>query len=156
MTTDSVQLAKENKNNPHFTAQDATREGEALIARSAIALVGSINPQGFPCIKAMLKMETEGIKSAWFSTNTSSKRVAQFLSNPKASVYFVDEQNFKGLLLVGEMQVLQDKKSKKRLWREGFEVYYPQGVSDPDYTVLCFTAKTANYYHGLQNITFDV
>ncbi|WP_429080695.1 hypothetical protein [Brassicibacter mesophilus] len=26
----------------------------------------------------------------WFSKNTSSKRVAQFKENPKASVYFTD------------------------------------------------------------------
>ena len=27
---------------------------------------------------------------------------------------------------------------------------------DPDYTVLRFTAGQANYYHELQNVTFEV
>jgi general stress protein 26 len=143
-------------NNPRLTPQEAAQNGAALMAQCGIAIVGSVNADGYPWMKAMLKMETEGLKTIWFGTNTSSKRVNQFRSNLKASVYFVDEANFKGLLLIGEMLVLNDETSKKRLWRDGFEVYYPLGINDPDYTVLRFTARTANYYHGLQNITFEV
>jgi general stress protein 26 len=42
------------------------------------------------------------------------------------------------------------------MWREGCEKYYPLGVTDPDYSVLRFTARWGNYYHGLANVTFEV
>jgi len=42
------------------------------------------------------------------------------------------------------------------LWVEGAEIYYPLGVEDPDYSVLCFTARWGNYYEQLNNITFDL
>ena len=29
------------------------------------------------------------------------------------------------------------------------EKYYPQGINDPDYSVLCFISEWANFYHGL-------
>ena len=133
---------------------DARRKALALVGRSGIALVGSNGDDGHPCIKAMLNMETEGLETVWFGTNTSSRRVAQFRKDPRACVYFVDFSDWMGLMLVGEMEVLSDPESRQRLWREGFEKYYPLGVSDPDYSVLRFKATSANYYHQLDNLTF--
>jgi general stress protein 26 len=49
-----------------------------LANKSDIAMVGSNSDDGYPNIKAMLKIKNEGLKKIWFSTNTSSKRVAQF------------------------------------------------------------------------------
>lgn len=103
-----------------------------------------------------LRLMKGGLKNVWFSTNTSSRRVSQFMQNPKASLYFLDAERFTGLLLVGEMEVLQDAETKRRLWKDGWEAYYPLGVTDPDYSVLRFTARWGNYYRGLQSITFEI
>ena len=137
-------------------SEDILKESLSLVERSGVVMIGSNDPAGYPNIKAMFKMETEGLKTVWLSTNTSSKRVAQFLKDPKACLYFVDTENFKGLMLTGEMEVLDDLASRQRMWRDGAEIYYPLGVTDPDYAVLRFTARSGNYYHGLQNVTFAV
>ena len=136
--------------------QEAINQGLELVDRSTIAMLGTHGEDGFPNIKAMLKMENQGLNKIWFSTNTSSKRLAQIKKNPKVCVYFVDTNEFKGLMLVGSIKVLQDKSSKQRLWREGFEKYYPLGIDDPDYSVLYFTGLRGNYYHGLSNIDFEI
>jgi len=127
-----------------------------LIDRSEIALVGSNGDNGYPNIKAMLKMRNEGLRKVWFSTNTSSMRVAQFAKDPRACIYFVNSSEYEGLMLVGGIVIHQDAETKRLLWKEGFERYSPLGVNDPDYCVLCFTSKWANYYHELENATFDV
>jgi general stress protein 26 len=136
--------------------KDAFERSLELANKSEIAVIGSNGENGYPNIKAMLKMKNEGLKKIWFSTNTSSKRVAQFRKDPKVCVYFVDPLQFKGLMLVGDIGIHQDIKSRKLLWRQGFERYYPLGINDPDYCVLCFTAKWGNYYHKLENITFQI
>jgi general stress protein 26 len=141
---------------PNMEKDAAIAESLALVERSIIAMLGTVDGNGHPNIKAMMNMEHEGLKVVWFSTNTSSKRVAQILRNPKTCVYFVDADQFKGLMLVGTIEVLQDDKSRQRLWRPGCEKYYPLGVTDPNYSVLRFTASWGNYYHGLSNITFDI
>jgi general stress protein 26 len=133
---------------------EARAKSLALMERSQIALVGSNGDDGHPWIKAMLKWETEELRRVHFSTNTSSKRVAQFRADPRACVYFVDFCDWMGLLLVGEMEVLDDPDLKLRLWHDGDEQYYPLGPSDPDYSVLRFTAGKANYYHRLENVDF--
>ncbi len=136
--------------------QEAIQCGLELVNRSNIAMLGSNGDSGYPNVKAMIKMENEGLQTIWFSTNTSSKRVSQLVKNPKACVYFVDFDQWMGLMLVGDVEVLQDAESRQRLWREGAEMYYPLGVTDPDYTVLRFTAQWGNYYHALSNATFQL
>jgi general stress protein 26 len=136
--------------------EEAIREALALASRSGIAMLGTNGDQGYPNIKALIKMENEGLNRIWLSTNTSSKRVSQLVRNSKACIYFVDFEQWMGLMLVGEVEVLQDRESRQRLWREGFEKYYPLGVTDPDYSVLRFTAQWGNYYHALANVTFEV
>jgi general stress protein 26 len=136
--------------------QQACAESLALIEKSQTCLLGTNGEDGFPRIKAMLNLKHEGLKKIWFSTNTSSRRVRQLKKDHRACVYYLDEINFKGLLLVGTIEVLQDIDSRKMLWTAGAEVYYPLGVEDPDYTVLRFTAVRGNFYHGLKNLDFDI
>lgn len=127
-----------------------------LRKNSKLAYVSSIDGAGFPTIKAMLLLEPKGLKTIYFSTNTSSKRVKQFRNYPKSSVYLCDEKNYRGVLLTGTMQVRTDVETKTRMWREGFEMYYPKGIDDDDYCVLEFTAERGNHYHGLTNEDFSL
>jgi general stress protein 26 len=141
---------------PPWSKEEGFNKSQELAERSEIAMVGSIGNDGYPNIKAMFKIEAEGLKTIWFSTNTSSKRVSQFRENPKACVYFFDSDRFAGLLLVGDIEIMLDPDSKNRFWHEGWEVYYSLGPTDPDYCLLKFSAKWGNYYHGLQNISFEI
>ena len=51
-----------------------------------VSFIASISEEGFPNMKAMLApRKREGIKEFWFSTNTSSMRVAQCRDNPNAN-----------------------------------------------------------------------
>jgi general stress protein 26 len=104
----------------------------------------------------MLVPDQEDLKQIWFSTNTSSRRVGQLRRDPKSCVYFVDFQIWEGLMLVGTMEILQDEESRRRLWHPGDEQYYLQGMADPDYTILRFSAEWGNYYHALSNVTFKI
>ena len=70
-------------------------------------------------------------------------RVKQFTDNPKACVYFFDKRFYRGVMLRGTMEVLTDKRSKKMIWRDGDELYYKKGVTDPDYCVLDLPQRLA-------------
>ena len=136
--------------------EQAIQDALALANDATIAMLGTNGNDGYPNIKAMIKMENEGLKTIWFSTNTSSKRITQLKRDSKVCVYFVDMDQWKGLMLVGTVEVLQDMESRQRLWRPGYEKYYPLGIADPDYSVLRFTAQRGNYYHALANVSFEV
>ena len=137
--------------------RDAAKTIGNLIDGAGVSIISSVDKDGFPNSKAMLPpRRREGIKRLFFTTNTSSMRVGQYLENPKACVYFFDRRFFRGVMLRGAMEVLDDSASKELIWQPGDEMYYPQGVTDPDYCVLRFTAQNGRYYSNFKSEDFEV
>lgn len=128
-----------------------------LIDKASTAQICYIDNEGYPITKAMLKpRDREGIKTFWFSTNTSSNKVKFYRENPKASIYFADKRFFRGISLIGTVEVLETPEEKERIWQEGDTLFYPKGVTDPDYCVLKFTAIKGRFYSNLKSEDFDI
>ena len=106
-----------------------------FIQKQKVALIASVDEEGFPNMKAK-----------FFQLN---------MENPKASIYFYNKGRFKyeAVMLTGIMEVLQDEEIKREIWRDGDTMYYKQGVSDPDYCVLKFTAERGRHYCNFINKT---
>ena len=132
---------------------------ERFIDKQKVAFICSVDDDGFPNTKAMLRPRKRiGLKEFYFSTNTSSMRVAQYRKNPKASIYFYHKGLIKyvGVMLKGKMEVLTDQKTKDSIWCRGDTMFYKNGATDPDYCVLKFTATSGRYYCDLKNDNFDI
>jgi len=130
---------------------------ENIINHQKTAYIASIDENGFPNMKAMLApRKRNGLKEFWFTTNTSSMRTRQYRENPKASIYFCDQRFFRGVMLLSTMEVLEDSASKEMIWQVGDRMYYPKGVTDPDYCVLKFTAKSGRWYSNFKSESFEV
>ena len=119
-----------------------------FISEQKTAFIASVDEQGFPVIRAMLAPQKKTANEIYFSTNTSSNKVKQYLENNKACVYFYKRGKFKyqGVSIAGEMQVCADQATKDEIWRFGDKLFYKQGVTDPDYCVLKFKGIAAEYY----------
>ena len=50
-------------------------------------------------------------------------------------------------MLNGTMKVCTDLETRKRIWEDTDVMYYPEGVEDPDYCVLHFTATKGKYWN---------
>ena len=122
------------------------------------AFIGSVDEDGFPNIKAMLAPRERVGATFFFTTNTSSMRVKQYLNDSKASIYFYRRGRFRytGVMLKGTMMVLTDRETKERIWRAGDTMFYKKGVTDPDYCVLKFTAESGRYYQDLKTESFNL
>ena len=126
-----------------------------LIDKQSVAVISSVDRDGFPNTKAMLApRKREGLRTFYLTTNTSSQRVAQYRINPNACIYFFDKRFFRGVMLKGTMEVLEDAASKEMIWKHGDTMYYPLGVTDPDYCVLKFTATVGRYYSNFHSEDF--
>lgn len=119
-----------------------------FISAQKTAFIASVDGQGYPVIRAMLAPRKIDGNDIYFSTNTSSNKIKQFSANGKACVYFYKRGRFKyqGLSIIGEMQICTDQPTKDMIWKFGDSLFYKQGVTDPDYCVLKFTCKLAEYY----------
>ena len=87
--------------------RDAEKRIGNMADKAENCFISYVDGEGFPVTKAMLKpRQREGIRTFWFSTNTSSNKVKCFRDNPKASIYFMDRRYFRGASLSGTVEVL--------------------------------------------------
>ncbi|MEA5040456.1 MAG: pyridoxamine 5'-phosphate oxidase family protein [Clostridiaceae bacterium] len=128
-----------------------------FIEQQKVAFIASVDADGFPNMKAMLMPRRIDGNCFYFTTNTSSLRVGQYRENDKASIYFFNKGRFRyeGVMLIGTMEVLEDAETKQDIWRAGDTMFYKEGVTDPDYCVLRFTAVRGRHYCNFKSESFD-
>ena len=128
-----------------------------LIDKQKISFISSVDENGFPNTKAMLPpVKREGIKIFYWHTNSPSMKIKQYRNNSKACIYFYDKRFFRGVMLKGTMEVLEDKKIKKELWKDDFNVYYKGGMNGGDFIVLKFSAEIGRYYSNFISEDFKI
>jgi general stress protein 26 len=145
---------------------DTTELKEAsveLMAQAECALLTTIGTDGYPHTRALFNLRNRSAfpKQAallakqddelrvYFSTNTSSVKVREIVANPRVAVYYCDPSSIHGLMLRGEMTIVDDRAVKDALWSDGWERYYPKGPADPDYCVLSLRPDLAmGWQHG--------
>ena len=128
-----------------------------LIDKQSVSFISSVDENGFPNTKAMLApVKREGIKTIYWHTNSPSMRVKQYRNNPKACVYFCDEQSFHGVMLKGTMEVVDDLAVKKEIWKDEFSMYYRGGMDGGDFTILKFTAESGRSYSNFHSEDFEI
>ncbi len=137
--------------------RDAEKTIGNLIDKQGTVYISSVDSDGYPNTKAMNSPRMRvGIREFYFSTNTSSMRVNQYRNQPKACIYFSDKRFYRGVMLKGKMEVLEDDESKESIWLPGDTMYYQKGVTDPDYCVLKFTAEEGRYYSNFKSESFSI
>ncbi len=128
-----------------------------FVAKQKTAFISSVDKNGYPITRAMLAPRRIEDNCFYFSTNTSSNKVKQYLENNKACIYFYERGRFKyqGATIKGTMEVCTDQETKNSIWQFGDKLFYKKGVTDPDYCVLKFIGVEAEYYcdFKIQTIT---
>jgi len=112
--------------------------------------LSTIGSDGFPHIRMMSnlrnKEENPGLVEILkkykddfmihFVTSKSSTKMQQIKANPKVSAYLCNPAEFRTLMLSGEVEEVTDQEFKKQLWQDGWEMHWPGGADDPEFTVI--------------------
>jgi general stress protein 26 len=129
----------------------------SLIEKQGVSFISSVDEDGYPNTKAMLPpVKRKGIKLFYWHTNSPSMRIKHYRNNPKACVYFYDKRFFRGVMLKGSMEIVEDENIKKELWKDEYAMYYQGGVDGRDFTILKFTAETGRYYSNFHSVDFKL
>ncbi len=140
---------------------------EVMEASDAVYLT-TYGLDGYPHTRAMLNLrnrETYPSQVKLFeqhqddlmvliSTNTSSSKLRQIQADSRACLYYCLPLQFHGLMLVGDIEIVDDSQFKHAIWNEGWERYYPGGPDDPDHTVLRLYPKYAEGWYQARRFDF--
>ena len=124
-----------------------------LMQNTESVYLTTVDVTGMPNTRAMLNLRNTGSYPnlenfffeynkpliTFFTTNTSSGKVAQMKLNPLVCAYYCKPKEFQGVMLGGKIDIVTEKNIKKKLWQDGWKIYYPEGKDDPDYAVLRLT-----------------
>lgn len=139
----------------------------ALMGKSAAVYLTTIEG-GYPYTRAMLNLRNtkrypnqvrlfadhQDDLLVYFSTNTASGKVRQIKANPRVSAYYCDPSHFHGLMLGGDIEIIDSPELRHALWNEGWEMYYPKGPDDPDHTVMRLLPKVAMGWYRATRFEF--
>ena len=149
-----------------MNADSPRSEVRDLMSRSEAVYLSTVGADGFPLVRAMLNLrdprrfpelaEFMGReKNLFFTTNTSLPKTAQIAANPKVCAYFCLPAEWRAVAVQGEMSVVTERAVKEALWQEGWTMYYPGGIDDPEYTVLMLKPLRIKGYCQLSHYTME-
>jgi len=138
-----------------------------LMNAAKAAYLTTIDENEYPETRAMLNLRNidkyPGLADffsrhlmIYFTTNTSSPKVKRIRGNSKACVYYSKPDEWRGLMIAGKLEVVEDMEIKRALWQSNWTMYYPGGLEDPDYAVLCLRPAFFQGYHQFQHYHIDM
>lgn len=74
--------------------------------------------------------------TVYLATSRASDKIAEITADPRISVYYSRPLLFRGVMLCGTAEVLDDPDLKRALWSEDWRIYWPDGADNPDYVVV--------------------
>jgi len=105
------------------------------------------NREQYPKLKSVLNLDNHQI---YFTTNTSSNKINQIINNPKSCVYFIIEDEWKGVMFNGKIEIETDIERKKEIWQDEWVAYGTKDYLDPDYSILKLSAEYIKGWTGNQ------
>jgi general stress protein 26 len=128
-----------------------------LIDKQSVSFISSVDENGYPNTKAMFPpVKREGIRTFYWHTNSPSMRIKQYRNNPKACIYFYDKRFFRGVMLKGTMEIVEDTEIKQKLWKDEYSIYYQGGMDGGDFIIIKFTAESGRYYSNFHSEDFTI
>ena len=95
------------------------------------------------------KVEDDG--TIWFFSTRDSERNRHLSRSPRAQVLFGDSGQYDYISLYGRAEVIVDAARAEELWTPFVKVWFPEGPSDPDLTLIRFRPEEGFYWDTQHN-----
>jgi general stress protein 26 len=120
-----------------------------MLASGNCALI-TLDNKGIPQVRTMDPFEPELDFTVWLATNPNSRKAQQIKRNPKATLYYVDNDENGYVALHGTAVLVDDQKEKDKRWKEEWKAFYANRTDQyllikviPDYL------EVINYKRGI-------
>ncbi len=128
-----------------------------FVKRQKTSILSSVDEEGYPWSRALIKPVLVDGNTIFFATYSSSNKTRHYQNNNLASIYFYEKgRNFQGVMIKGKMEVVTDLKIKEKLWIPFFYKFYRKGVTDPEYCILKFSCEKAEWFSNFKTETINM
>ncbi len=115
-----------------------------LLTQCSEVTLASVNADGYPRPVPMSKIAATGCNDVWVATAGNSEKVTDFKTNNKAGLSY----SFYGdcVALRGTVEIISDDETRRSMWQECLNDYFPGGPTDPNYVLLHFVGTEATIW----------
>ncbi len=110
------------------------------------AMLTTVGADGSLTARPMTTVQKEFAGTLWFFTSKSSPPVRDVTSNTTVGLQYSEPRDDLYVSLSGDARIEHDRARMEALWTPAVKVYFPEGLEDPDLTLLRVDVHSAEYW----------
>jgi general stress protein 26 len=128
------------------TREEAVAKIAKMLKDTRIAMLTSVTEEGHLHSRPMAMQDVEFDGDIWFFTGKNSPKVHQIEHEPRVNVAFSDPDKQNYVSLSGTASLVFDDAKNKELWNPAYQAWFPQGLDDPELSLLKIHVDGAEYW----------
>lgn len=128
------------------TQTEVTEKIWNLIKDIHVAMLTTTDPNGSLYSRPMATQQDNFHGELSFLTSSHSGKTQEIEDNAQVNLSYVDTHKSTFVSLSGTARLERDRNRIHELWHPSFKAWFPNGVDDPDITVLTVRVEEAEYW----------
>ena len=121
-----------------------------MMKKGRICTFSTVNDLGQITSRPMTLQQSEFDGDTWFFAARSSDKMQEILTNPQVNIAFNSGNDW--VSLSGSAEQVDDIDKMEELWNPVLQAWFPDGVADPELTLIKVHAETAEYWDGANKL----
>ena len=113
-----------------------------------IAMMTTVDAEGALKSRPMAVQQSEFDGDLWFLTSEASGKADQIEKDAQVNISFADAHANRYLSVSGTADVVHDREKIESFWSPAFEIYFPEGLSDPNLALIRVRVISAAWWDG--------
>jgi general stress protein 26 len=128
-----------------LTKREVIEKASRILETAKCVYMATNGETGHPNLRALLPARVEGAKALWFVADEESSKVQELIRDDKAAIYVPAARGTGEARFWGNVEILEDIASKKKVWSDEAAAHFPQGIESPNIRVLRFKVSNGIY-----------
>lgn len=130
---------------------EAIKKVAEMMKGAKICSLTTVNSNGQLTSRPMAVQQIEFDGDAWFFAQRSSTKLNEIAANPQVNIMFNSGDDW--VSLSGTARQVDDIEKAGELWNPFLKAWFPEGLSDPELTLIKVHAESAEYWDSDNKLT---
>ena len=127
-----------------------------LIEGIEFAMMTTVSEDGSLHGRPMATQKAEFDGTLWFFTGASTHKVAELDKDHRVGLAYTTKDHNSWISLSGTATLVRDRAKMEELWTKDVEIYFEDGLDDPDIALLKVEVDRGEYWEGPGAIAYVV
>lgn len=143
-----------NNNNNHIhnlEDKEAIEKIKHIAQGAGVCMFETFQPEPPLSVRPMSAVKIDDEAVFWFFSSRSSKKNREIAADPHVQLLFSNVKDNEFLSVYGTAEIITAKTTLKQMWSPIIKVWFPEGVDDPDLSLIKVTPESSYYWDTKHN-----